>query len=305
MFLSVFSQVAILFLLIFVGALLTKFKVLNEVSVKGITDLVILVVTPCVIVKSFFREFSKESLKGLIISSLIAFLAHICFIILSKLLIKDKNEARQSVLRFGAIFSNCGFMSLPLQQALLGDEGVFYASSFIVIFNALIWSYGVVILSGDKKYLSFKKLIVNQNIIALLIGLIIFFTSLPLPNILVNTVTHLTNLNTPLPMIIIGYHLMNSDVLKGITDLKCLYSIALRLIVFPLVVLGLMYLVGIKGPLFISLVISCCAPVAALTTMLSARYNSDTELSANMVAISTLMSIITMPPIITLAEHLA
>lgn len=158
MFLSVFSQVAILFLLMGLGTVLTKAKVLNEACVKGMTNIVVLAVTPCVIIKSFIREFDYSVLRRLLISSLIALLAHILFILLSCVFFHDKDKARQNVLRLGAIFSNCGFMSLPLQQVLLGDEGVFYASSFIVIYNALVWSYGVIVISGDKKFFSLKRL---------------------------------------------------------------------------------------------------------------------------------------------------
>lgn len=305
MFLNVFSQVTILFLLMGLGVVLTRAKVINEACVKGMTDIVVLAVTPCVIIKSFIMEFDSSVLRRLLISSLIALLAHILFILLSCVFFHDKDKARQNVLRLGSIFSNCGFMSLPLQQVLLGDEGVFYASSFIVIYNALVWSYGVIVISGDKKYFSLKKILLSPGILSLLIGLVIFFTSLPVPGIVTQTITYITAINTPLPMIMIGYHMANSNILKGFTDLKCMFAVVSRLVIFPLLVLGLMYFAGIRDTMFISIVISCCAPVGAMTTMLSSKYDSDTNLSANMVSISTLLSIITMPIIVTLAKTIA
>lgn len=305
MFIGVLTQVVILLILILLGAILTKAHILTEQGVKSMTDTVLILVTPCVIIKSFIREFNTSVLKNLLISFLIAFLAHIGFILISHLILHDKDKARERVLRFGAIFSNCGFMSIPLQQALLGDEGVFYCSSYIAIFNLFIWSYGLISMSGDKKYLTPKKILLSPGIIALTIGLIIFLLSIPIPKIILEPISYMAALNTPIPMIIIGYHLMQSNVLKGLTDVKSLFAMAVKLVIFPLLMLGVLYLCGVRGTMLVSSVITCSAPTAAITTMFSAKYGADTSLSVNMVSISTILSLATMPVIITLAQYVA
>lgn len=305
MFINVLTQVVILLILILIGVLLTKAKVLNETGIKCMTDTVLLLVTPCVIIKSFIREFDHNTLKKLLISFLIAILSHIGFIILSHLIIRDKDKKKEKVLRFGSVFSNCGFMSIPLQQALLGDEGVFYASSYVAIFNLFIWSYGIITMSGDKKYLSPKKLLFSPGIIGITVGLIIFLCSIPVPKIISEPVSYLAGLNTPIPMIIIGFHLANSDVLAAIKNLKCIFAIAFRLVILPMIALGIFYLCGIRGVMLVSSVISCCAPVAALTTMFSAKFGADTSLSVNFVSLSTILSLFTMPIIITFAQYIA
>ncbi|MBQ8649460.1 MAG: AEC family transporter [Clostridia bacterium] len=304
MFINVLTQVIILLLLILTGFVLTKGKVLTENGVKSMTDMVLLLVTPCVIIKSFIREFDKDVLKSLLISFLIAILVHIGFILVS-LLIKADAKAKQKVLQFGVIFSNCGYMSIPLQQALLGDTGVFYGSSFIAIFNIFVWSYGIILMSGDKKYLSPKKLIINPGMIGIVIGLIIFLFSIPVPKILSEPVSYLASLNTPLPMIIIGYHLAHSSLLNGIKSLKCIIAIAMKLVILPAAALGIMYLCGIRGTMLISSVISCSAPSAAITTMFSSKFGADTDMSVNMVSLSTVLSLLTMPLLITLTQYIA
>lgn len=304
MFINVLTQVIILLLLILTGFVLTKGKVLTENGIKSMTDMVLLLVTPCVIIKSFIREFDKDVLKSLLISFLIAILVHIGFILVS-LLIKADDKAKQKVLQFGVIFSNCGYMSIPLQQALLGDTGVFYGSSFIAIFNIFVWSYGIILMSGDKKYLSPKKLIINPGMIGIVIGLIIFLFSIPVPKILSEPVSYLASLNTPLPMIIIGYHLAHSSLLNGIKSLKCIIAIAMKLVILPGAALGIMYLCGIRGTMLISSVISCSAPSAAITTMFSSKFGADTDMSVNMVSLSTVLSLLTMPLLITLTQYIA
>ncbi len=305
MYISVFIQVVILAILVFLGFILAKAKVINDNGVKNITELVLLLVTPCVIIKSFIREFNLETLKNLLLSFLIAIAVHIVFIILSMLLLHTKDITSKKVLRFSAIFTNSGFMALPLQQALLGEDGVFYCSSYITIFNLVIWTYGLLLISEEKKNLNVKKILLTPGIVAFIIGIIIFVFSIPVPYIIKQPMEYMAALNTPLPMIIIGYHLANSNIVRVLKSFTSLFAISLRLIIFPLIVMGLLYICKVRGSMFVSTAISSCAPTAAMATMFAAKYKSDVELSVAMVSATTLLSIITMPLIITLAKLIA
>lgn len=305
MFLTVFMQVVILIILMALGFILSKAKVVDDNGIKSITEVVLLFVTPCVIIKSFIRKFDLETLKSLLFSFFVAIVAHILFIVLSMLLVRSKDVTSKKVMQFSVIFSNCGFMSLPLQQALLGDDGVFYCSAYITIFNLFIWSYGLILMSGDKKNLSIKKLVLNPGIIAFAIGIIIFVFSIPVPNVIKQPIEYMAALNTPLPMMIIGYHLANSNVTRVFKSFSGVFAILLRLIICPLIVMALIYICGIRGKMFVSTVISACTPTGAMTTMFATKYNSDVELSVSLVSATTLLSIITMPIIITFAQYIA
>ena len=173
MFSTVFSQVLVLFILILLGVIFAKTKLLKDSDVKAITDLVLYTVTPCVIIKSFVREFDKTLLKNLIISFVAVFAAHIIFILVTKLLLHSKTANRQKVLQFGVIFSNCGFMSIPLLQAVLGDDGVFYGSTYIAVFQLFVWSFGIITMGG-KEFITPKKLIINPGLIGFAVALVIF-----------------------------------------------------------------------------------------------------------------------------------
>ena len=196
-------------------------------------------------------------------------------------------------------------MSIPLQQALLGDTGVFYCSSYIAIFQLFIWSYGILTMSGDKKYVTPKKLIINPGLIGLGVGLVIFLLSIPIPKIIAEPISYMASLNTPLPMIVIGYHLAHSKLIEGIKNFKCLYAIFIKLFLFPLLTLGVMYVCGVRGIMLVSSIISTSAPTAAMATMFAAKFDRSTSLSVNMVSLSTAFSLISMPIIITLAQYIA
>lgn len=305
MFLTVFTQVSILTILIFVGFFAAKAGILTESGAKCCTDLVLILVTPCVIIKSLIREFNTDILRSLALCFALSLSAQVLMILLSRFLLHSADRGRERVLRFGTIFANCGFMSLPLQISLLKEDGALYGSAYIIMFNLVIWSYGVLLMSGDKAAVSPKKLIVNPGLIGLAVGMVIFVFSLPIPQPIYSALDYLSVMYTPLPMLIIGYHLSKADVLASLRDPVCLFAVALRMLLYPFAVLGILYLFGVRGTLLVSIVISVSAPVAAITTMFSSKYGGDTALSVNMVSFSTLLSIATMPLVITAAKLLA
>ena len=304
-FLTVAHQVLILFILIGVGFLCGKIKMLNDNSVKSINDLVLYIVCPCVIVNSFIRKFDKTMLEGLLVSAAAALFVMMFSILIAHFVFHDKNDRRNRVYKFATVFSNCGFISLPLQQALLGNEGVFYGAAYIAIFNIVMWTAGVYISSGDIKMLSPKKVFLNPCIIAVALGIIIFVFSIPVPDIISEPIGYFSALNTPVPMIIIGFYLSQSKILDTFKNIKNFICVGLRIVIVPLISLGIFLLCGINGKVLIACLIATAASSAAATTMFAAKFGNDTSLSVNLVTMSTLLSVITMPLIVGFAQSVS
>ena len=301
---SVGEQVLILFILISVGFVCSKAKLITAESIPGINNFILYIVTPCVIIESFHREFQSEMFSGLGMAALAGVIAHSINIAAAHLLLHDKDESRETVLRFGSVFSNCGFMALPLQNALLGSEGVFYGATFIAVFNLFNWTYGIFLMGGKEAGFSPVKALVNPGVVSLCIGLFFFLTPFSLPDILFTPVKSLAVMNTPLPMVIIGYYLSCLGSLKVLCDKKLWEAIALRLLVFPLIETGLFYLLSFRGNLLVSVVISICAPPAANALVFASKFKRDTELAVTLVSVATAISIITMPVIVAVSMSL-
>lgn len=301
-FWTVAQQVLVLFLLIGVGFVCGKAGLLRESAVKCCADVVLYIAFPCVILQSFMRPFSPDMLKGLLLAALVSLLVHAGSIAAAQIVFRDKDEARRQVLRFCTVFSNAGYMALPLQQALLGETGVFYGAAYVAVFNIVLWSYGLLIMSGDKKALSGKKLALNPGIIGLVLGLAVFVFSPPLPAFLTEPIRHLANLNTPLPMLIIGFYLAQTDLRRALRDGRAYVAVALRLVILPLASLGLMLLCGLRGALLVACTIAVSAPTAAAATMFATKYGQDKLLSVNLISVSTLLSVVTMPLIVSIAQ---
>jgi predicted permease len=196
-------------------------------------------------------------------------------------------------------------MSLPLQQALLGNEGVFYGSVFVAIFNLVSWTYGLVLMSGNIKAISLRHLITNPGVVGVIIAIILWVCKITLPDIISTPVGYMAALNTPVPMIVIGCHLATANIKAALTDIWSYISIALRMIVIPIATLFILYVCGVRGSMLIAIVIATSAPTAATTTMFATKYDRDASLSVSIVSVTTIISLVTMPLIVALAQLLA
>ncbi len=303
--LTVAEQVFILFLLVGLGFICGKAKLLGDESVKILSNLALMFATPAVIIKSFMRTFDSSEALNYLYALIGAFLCHIIAIAVAHGVFRKKTKERLAVFRGSIVFSNAGFMGLPLQAALLGTVGTFYGSAYATMLTLFLWTYGVSVMSFGQEKMNLKKIILNPGIISVIIGVPIFIFSLEMPDIIKDSVTHIANLNTPLPMLVIGYYLSKTSFKNIFSKNSGMLANLIKLILVPLLCLGILRIFGFSGELLISTIISISAPVAVGVTMFTAKYGGETELSANMVSISTLLSIITMPIIVALTQTIA
>ena len=304
-FTTVFQQIVILFIMIAVGFVCSKRGMLSPQTIKELSKLIIYVVTPCLVVESFHRPFNSSMLSNIGIAFAAAIGAHLLNILLSRIFIRDEVQSRRVVYQFATIFSNCGFMGLPLQYAILGSDGVFYGAMFIAIFNVFTWTYGFILMGGLGQRIRLREIVLNPGILGVAVGFIIFVTSFQIPTILLVPIKSFAALNTPVPMVVVGYYLAQITTLKVLKDKNLLITTVIKLLAAPLLALLMFYLAGIRGLLLTSLVISASAPSAANTVMFSVLFNRDTKLAVTVVSVSVLISLFTMPLVISLAMAIA
>ncbi len=304
-FLSVGQNVLILFIMIGMGAACKFARLMNDEGVKGITNLELSVVTPCLLIMSFQREYGADQLKTIGLSAAIAVAFHALSILLAHLLIHDRDASRQAVLRFSTVFTNAGFMSLPLQYALLGADGVFCGAVVVGFFQVLVWTYGVWLMGGTSSDFSLHHILLNPGVCGIAGALLLFVCRIRLPHVVAQPLNYMAALNTPVAMVIIGYHLASSRFGAALRDPKAILAMALRLVVSPAITLAALWLLGLRDhTIFVATVVAASAPVAAITTMFAVRYDHKPQLSVELVSISTLLSVVTMPFIVGVADWL-
>ncbi len=306
-FTNVSTQVIVFFILICIGVLLTKAKVLTSVGAKQITDIVIYFVTPAVILKAFVGgeiTYSAENVNRLLMAAGAAIFVHAVSFLVGIAFFGSKKDTYNKIYTSAVLCSNCGFMSLPLAQAILGDVGVFVVTVFVGVFNIVAWSIGLTLISGQK--INVKKMFINPGFIPVVLGIILFLCRVNLSEVklVMLPLQHLSALNTPLPMIVIGYYLANAGIKLRKGDGKMVLSIALRLVLVPLICMFALKGFGFSGNDLTACVIPASAPVAALVMMMAAKYSDNAEQASRIVSISHLLSIITMPLLLTLCKYI-
>ena len=295
-------QVLILYLIAGVGFVTDKTGVFKRHDAKKLIDLIFNVVLPIAIIHTFVTmEYSKQHIKGLFIAFACAVGTHVFGAVISRFTFKKQDLMKRGVYSYAIIFSNAAFLALPLAKSVIGDEGIFYCSAYVAVFNIFAFTLGIYEISGHKAKINLKKLILNPGSMSVIIGLPLYLLQLNLPEFILRPIELVGNCNSPLAMIVFGTFLANSNI-KNLFVKKEIYFVSfLRLIVIPMCMLGIFYLFGVRGPLLTALTISSSAPTATNTAMYAAKYDNDASLGSELAAQSSILSIITMPVIVALA----
>ena len=300
-------QVVILYIIVAVGFAADKLGVFTQKTAKASNDLLFYIITPCVIINSFLTtEFTPETAKGLLLAALGGACTHAAGILLSLPFFRKKENPNNAIFKFACVYGNMGYMALPLAQAMLGSEGVFYCSAGVIVFQVFCFTHGAWTMNrGNAEGEKFraKKLILNPGIIAVLIGLPFFLFRIELPELLTKPVDFIGSMNTPLAMVMLGTYMANAG-LKTIFKNKEQYLVALvKIIGVPLLILSVMKFSKLmSGALLVSCVIQAAAPSANNTVMFAAKYGRDTGLASKTVAFVSFASILTIPVMIALAN---
>ncbi len=301
------KQVAILYIIIAVGFFCDRTKLYTEKASRLTNDLLFYIVTPAIIISSFTAmELSDENWHNLLMSFLGGTVFHIIAIIISLPFFRHGNEDTMRVYKFACVYGNVGYMVLPLAEAVLGTEGVFFCSGVLIPFNVFSFTHGVCLMKkseNGKNPISLKSLILNPGIISVIIGLPIYLLEIRLPDIILTPVESIASLNTPLAMLMFGTYLSKTDLKRMFLRREAYLTALLKLIVTPLVSFGVFRLMGISGTLLTALILSASAPTANNTVMFSTKYGRDNEAASQTVAIVGFISIVTMPVMIALSQN--
>lgn len=300
------QQVAILYIIVAVGFICDKTKLYTEKAARLTNDLLFHIVTPAIIIEAFTAmEFNKDNLKHLLLSFLGGTVIHIVGIIVSLPFFKKGEEDTLTIYKFGCVYGNVGYMVLPLAAAVLGEEGVFFCSGVLIPFNIFAFSHGIGLMKkkgSGKSGFDYKSVLLNPGIISVVIGLPLFILKIKLPHILMQPISHIANLNTPLAMIMFGTYLSQTDLKKMFVRKQAYIVAALKLLAVPLICMLIYKLIGMSGTLLTALTISASAPTANNTVMFSTKYGRDNEAASQTIAIVSFISILTMPVMIALSQ---
>lgn len=292
------KQTIIMFLLIASGYLLFKTEKITKEGSRDLAQTLLYFILPCMIIKSFWTEYSAEKTRALLIAFALSIVCLGLAMLTARILFR-----KRPIDQFGTAFSNAGFMGIPLIQAVLGNEAVIFSAPFIAVLNILQWTYGVYIMTGKKEAVSYKKILKNPILVGLVIGLLCYFFRITPPAIVSKTAEYISGMNAPVAMIILGVYLAQTDVLKLFTERILYWNSLVRLVLIPLATLAVLSLLpdSLQTAKY-ALLIVASAPVGSNVAVYAQLNGLDYTYACKTVCMSTLLSIISLPCIMLAAN---
>ncbi len=293
--LPVISRVMAIFVLILVGYIARKAKVMDKALVKGLSGFILNVAIPFTVIASFDRSIPKSSLPDLLKTGFWAIVLHSIAIVFSSMVYRKLADPERKVLSYGTVFSNCGFMGFPVVASVYGKVGVMYASIYVVVFQTFIWTYGVALYSGGKAWGQLKKAFLNPGIISVIIGALLWLAPFDLPSFLGDSIAFMSDLTTPLSMVVVGASLAEVPLKGLIKGWELWLGTGVRILVIPLAGLAILTILGINNLPARVAVFLTAMPVAAQSVMFAERYDADVGLASRLVFVTTVLSALTIP----------
>lgn len=299
-----FMKIVVMFIILILGIVCYKKNIVTKEGNSSLSNLLLLVVSPCILYMAFQRDYTPELMKKLAISFIFSILVNAIAVIASMVIIK-KNGKDSEVERMAAVYSNCAFMGIPIISALFGQDGVFYLSSYVAIFNVMLWTHGVMTMTGRCDIKVALEAIKNPAVIAFILALISFVVGFKVPAPVAETMNFMADLNTPLAMLVAGVTIAQGSIVPALKNARVYLIAALRLIVLPLIGAVVLLLFNFDTMVTMVIIVAFACPTAASGTLFAIRYDKNAVYASQNYLISTLLSVVSLPIVIICAQKLA
>ena len=299
------EQIIQLFLMIFMGFLIVKAKLLNSEDSKILSIIVLYLIIPCVIINTFQVDYTPQTVKGLLIALVGSVMTQVILLIVVSILgrVFHLNEVEVASI----YYSNSGNLIVPIVMFILGKEWVLYGCVFMSVQLVFIWTHCKKIISRESTY-DWRKIVLNINMISIAIGIVLFLTRIHLPAIINNTLSAVGSMIGPASMIVTGMLFAGMDFKQIFASKRVYFVTFLRLIVVPAIALVLIkfsYLASLSsnGPKIMLIVfLAIITPSASTVTQMCQVYGNDSQYASAINVVTTLLAIITMPLMVMLFQ---
>lgn len=303
------QQITSMFLFVAAGYASVKAGLFKSEDSKVISNMVVYICSPCIVICSFQIELTKDKVQGLLLAIAAAVLVHILLITWTALLRRPLNL--NSIERASLIYTNAGNLIIPLVAAVMGMEWVFYTNAFNIVQTILIWTHGIRLIGQQTEDWDYKKILINPNIMAMLAGAFFFAAGIHIPKVIGTCLEGFGNMIGPAGMFVIGMVIGKMD-LKWVFSRKRPYFVCfIRLLVYPSVIAVIFSLIAKLGlhrdakDILLVVFLASSAPAAAMVTQLAQIYDQDSKYASVINVMSVMFCIATMPLMVMLYELLA
>ncbi|MBR4020185.1 MAG: AEC family transporter [Firmicutes bacterium] len=296
-----------IFLILLPGVYFGRKNIIDEKQCEGISSIVVNIAWPCLVITALQMDFSETLLinSGLLAGAfvIISALAYVTGMILCRFL-KTGDQITYLII-YMFLFSNTGFMGIPVCETLYGEEGVFYAALMDSLSDIFVFTIGTFLVKKSMGVVikNNPKELITPGLVSIGIGVGLFLLDIRLPSVLGDTLATVGGITTPLAMFIIGYKLGKMKVKDMLGDRTAYIVSGFRLLVLPAIVLGALVLFGVEMTVLTKVIaMEIAMPVATCTVIFVEQYRGNTAFASKCVLLSTLLSVVTIPVFAMLME---
>lgn len=291
-----YSSLASVALIIGLGWVAGKRGWIDEHTNKTLVNLLINVAWPCALIGAFPGEFKPEYLNSFLYGLGGGVVVLLTAITVSRLLFPRRlNSKNYFEYQFAFIFNNASFLGFPLVNAIYGQAGLIPYAGFIVVFNLALFGYGVSLFRQEFHWRDLGRTLINPNVIAVVMGFLLFLYSLQLPGFIDDSIGYTGSMMTPLSLIAIGYMLSRANLRQVLRRRILVLTCLAQLILGPLITFVVLKLIGAPSDVIHILVLIQALPTATSLGLFAEKYRDDTGNASELVAISTVLSALTLP----------
>lgn len=298
-----------MFLFIVTGIIAKKKNVIKTSSANDMSVFITRFIVPFIVVNALQLQVTPSKVKGFVFAVILGFVAHIFGIVLSYLIIRKKPDFdKDNLERLCCVTGNASFMSFPLIQSVMGDQALLYGAAFLISFHVTLWTWGLKTLDGKK--FNLKRFISQPPVIGIILGSILFLFSITIPGILGTWVGRMSGLSSPISMIIFGVYIADTNIKRTISNLRIYRVTMVKNILIPLAMIFLISVFKLhnlidNGVMVAkTIIISSSAACGITPVLLAASNNKDSNYTSELVAMSTIFAIITIPAMVYISEIL-
>ena len=299
------NQIIQLFIMIFMGFIIVKAKLLKAEDSKILSVIVLYLIIPCVIINAFQVNYTKDTVQGLLITLAASVFTQIILLIVIS--VSGKFLHLNEVEIASIYYSNSGNLIVPIVTFILGKEWVLYGCVFMSVQLVFIWTHCKKIISRESTY-DWRKIVLNINMISIAIGIILFLTRIHLPAIINNTLSAVGGMIGPASMIVTGMLFAGMDFKQIFANKRVYFVSFLRLIIVPVIALFLIKCSQLStfssngNKLMLIVFLAIITPSASTVTQMCQVYGNDSQYASAINVVTTLLAIITMPLMVMLFQ---
>ena len=297
-----YSRLGTIALILLLGFLLGKLKLISKKTNQEITNLLLVIFMPASLFMAFPGSYDEASASLFFSGLLGGVLVMTMLIVLAKIIFNKKffGEELSYESQFGLIFNNATFLGYPIVSSTFGPSGIIAYCGFIIAFNIALFSYGIWLFEHKITFKLVRSVLFNPNIIAVILGMVLFLLNIQLPGLVTDAVGYVGNATTPLSIICIGFMLSQAKLLQVLKKWRLAVTAIVQLIVGPLATWGMLTLLGFPPE-----VVQVCTLIEALPTatslgLFAVKYGGNAVEASELVTISTIFSMATMPLMVLL-----